>query len=54
MYKGNYHLIATIDGRERKFIIRKNTDLAEAITAKGLVNIDEPFLRELVSTCFKE
>ena len=54
MYKGNYHLIATIDGRERKFIIRKNTDLAEAITAKGLVNIDDPFLRELVSICFKE
>jgi serine/threonine-protein kinase HipA len=41
MYKGNYHLLANIDGRNRKFVIRKETPLAESITQKGLANIDE-------------
>jgi serine/threonine-protein kinase HipA len=48
MYKGNYHLLANIDGRNRKFVIRKNTPLADSITEMGLANIDEKFIMELI------
>jgi serine/threonine-protein kinase HipA len=48
MYKGNYHLLANIDGRNRKFVIRKNTPLADSITKRGLANIDEKFIMELI------
>jgi serine/threonine-protein kinase HipA len=48
MYKGNYHLLANIDGRSQKFVIRKDTLLAKSITRKGLANIDEQFIKNLV------
>lgn len=48
MYKGNFHLLANIDGIDRKFVIRKNTPLAEAIAQKGLANTDEQFIRNLI------
>lgn len=52
VYKGNYHLIATIDGQERKYVIRKGTPEHAAITRKGLANIEESMLANLVSRYF--
>jgi serine/threonine-protein kinase HipA len=46
--KGNYHLLATIDGREYKYIIRKGTPEHEEITAQGLSNITEAEMKDLV------
>lgn len=48
MYKGNYHLLANIDGHNRKFVIRKDTPLAGSITQKGLANIDEQFIKNII------
>lgn len=38
-YKGNYHLLATIDSRPRKYIIRESTPLHTEITSIGVTNI---------------
>ena len=48
-YKGNYHLLAIIDGKERKFVIRKNTAEHEEISRVGLSNLSVEYLKELVS-----
>jgi serine/threonine-protein kinase HipA len=48
-YKGNYHLLATIDNRELKYIIRKGTDEHNAISAKGLMNITKEDMKSLVA-----
>ncbi len=48
MYKGNYHLLANIDGHNRKLVIRKDTPLSESITQKGLANIDEQFIKDII------
>ncbi|MDE7086290.1 MAG: type II toxin-antitoxin system HipA family toxin [Prevotella sp.] len=48
VYKGNYHLLATIDGRQLKYVLRTGTDAHEAITSKGLSNLTENELRLLV------
>ena len=47
-YKGNYHLLATIDGRERKYVMREGKDDYDAITAKGLSNLTEEDMKSLV------
>ena len=47
-FKGNYHLLATIDGREYKYIIRKGTPEHEEITALGLSNMTEAEMKNLV------
>ena len=47
-YKGNYHLLATIDGNERKYIIRKGTTEHDDITRTGLSNITEDKAKEFV------
>jgi serine/threonine-protein kinase HipA len=47
-YKGNYHLLATIDGRELKYVIREGKDEHKAITAKGLTNMREEDMKALV------
>lgn len=47
-YKGNYHLLATIDGRQLKYILRTGTDEHKAITNKGLSNITENELSPLI------
>lgn len=46
--KGNYHLLATIDGREYKYIIRKGTPEHDEITAHGLSNMTEEMMKDLV------
>ena len=48
-YKGNYHLFATIDGGERKFVIRKKTADHDEISRMGTANLPEGFLKELVA-----
>lgn len=47
-YKGNYHLLATIDGHQLKYILRTGTDEHKAITNKGLSNLTENELRPLI------
>ncbi|MDE7456042.1 MAG: type II toxin-antitoxin system HipA family toxin [Prevotella sp.] len=47
-YKGNYHLLATIDGCQLKYVLRTGTDEHEAITSKGLSNLTENELKPLV------
>ena len=48
-FKGNYHLFATIDGKERKYVIRKKTAEHEAINQKGISNLSADELKALVS-----
>lgn len=48
-YKGNYHLLATIDGKERKYVIRKKTVEHEEISRMGMAILPDEYLRELVS-----
>ena len=48
-YKGNYHLLATIDGKERKYVIRKKTAEHEEISRKGVANLPDEYLKELIS-----
>ena len=38
-YKGNYHLLAEIDGKERKFIIGKNKEEFSLIENTGIANL---------------
>jgi serine/threonine-protein kinase HipA len=51
-YKGNYHLMATIDGCERKFIIRKSAEEYALIAQHGAQNLSATALRQLLATCF--
>lgn len=48
-YKGNFHLVATIDGKERKFVIRKKTAEHEEISRVGMSNLADGYIKELVS-----
>lgn len=47
-YKGNYHLLATINGKALKYVIRKGTPEHEEITMTGLSNLTEERIKELV------
>ena len=47
-YKGNYHLLATIDGKALKYIIRKGTPEHKEITETGLSKLTEERIKELV------
>lgn len=47
-YKGNYHLMATIDGKEYKYVIRKGTKEHEEISTTGLFEMTEERLKDLV------
>ena len=48
-YKGNYHLLAIIDGKERKHVIRKKTAEHDEISRTGIANLPDGFLKQLVS-----
>jgi serine/threonine-protein kinase HipA len=48
-FKGNYHLLATIDGKERKYVIRKKTAEHDEISSVGIANLPDGYLRELIS-----
>ncbi len=47
-YKGNYHLITEINGKERKFIIRKNKEEYNLIQQTGINNLTEEQLQAMV------
>ena len=47
-FKGNYHLLATINGEERKYVIRKKTVEHEEITHIGISNLTEEYIKGLV------
>lgn len=38
-YKGNYHLLANIDGKERKFVIGKNKEKFSLIEKTGIASL---------------
>ena len=48
-YKGNYHLLATIDGKERKYVIRKKTVEHDEISRMVTANLPDGYIKELVS-----
>ena len=48
-YKGNFLLLATIDGRNMKYIIRKGTQEYDAIAMTGLASMTEEKKKELIS-----
>lgn len=47
-FKGNYLLLATIGGKELKYIIRKGTAERDLLTSTGLANITDETKKELV------
>ena len=49
-YHGNYHLLADINGYERKYIIRKGTDLHSEISSIGANRLPEDYLLTLAET----
>lgn len=51
-YKGNYHLLAEIDGQERKFIIGKSKEEYSLIKSMGMVNIESDVLKVMVEKYF--
>lgn len=50
-FKGNYLLLATIGGKELKYIIRKGTAEHDLLAKTGLANITEEIKKELVIRC---
>ena len=48
-YKCNYHLLATINGKERKYVIRKKTAEHDEISRTGISNLPDGYLEQLVS-----
>ena len=52
-YKGNYHLLATVDGRERKFVIGKNKEEFALIEKTGIANLTAEQLKSMVEKYFK-
>ena len=51
-YKGNYHLLAVIDGKERKFVIGKNKEEFALIEKIGVANLSADQLRAMVEKYF--
>lgn len=53
-HKGNYHLLANIDGRERKFVIGKQKEEFADIQKTGLANITAEQLRTMAAKFFNQ
>lgn len=51
-YKGNFHLLADIDGRERKFVIGKNKEEFSLIESVGTTNLSPEQLKDMVGKYF--
>ncbi len=47
-YKGNFHLYATVDGRERKFVIGRNKPEYEVIASTGIPYLAKETLMNMV------
>jgi serine/threonine-protein kinase HipA len=52
-YKGNFYLLATIDGKERKYVIDKNREAFSLIEKTGIANLTTEQLKAMAETCFK-
>ena len=52
-YKGNFHLLAFIDGQERKFVIGKNKDEYALIENIGITNFTAEQLKAMAEKYFK-
>ncbi|MBQ7163358.1 MAG: type II toxin-antitoxin system HipA family toxin [Bacteroidales bacterium] len=52
-YKGNYHLLATIDGKNCKFVVSKNKEEFALIERVGIANITSGQLKAMVEKFFK-
>ena len=48
-FKGNYHLLAVIDGKACKYVIRKQTKEHEEISSRGVMNLSIEYIKEIVS-----
>lgn len=48
-FKGNYHLLATIDGKACKYVIRRQTKEHEEISSRGVMNLSIEYIKEIVS-----
>lgn len=51
-YKGNYHLYATIDGKERKFVISKAKEEYALIESIGYLNLTAKQLKSMIEKYF--
>ena len=51
-YKGNYHLLAEIDGKERKFVIGKNKEDFALIEKTGIANLTPDQLQTMAEKYF--
>ena len=51
-YKGNYHLLAEIDGKERKFVIGKNKEEFLLIEKTGIANLTLEQLQAMAEKYF--
>ena len=51
-YKGNYHLLAEIDGKERKFVIGKNKEEFALIEKTGIANLTPDQLQAMAEKYF--
>lgn len=51
-YKGNFHLLAEIDGQERKFVIGKNKEEFSLIESIGIVNLSSDQLKGMMEKYF--
>lgn len=47
-YKGNYHLLASVDGREQKYIFRTGTDAHAWIERKGISGLSSDEIMQMV------
>ena len=52
-YKGNFHLLAAINGYERKFVIGKNKVEYALIEKTGIANLTDNQLKAMVEKYFK-
>jgi len=52
-YKGNFHLLASIDGQERKFVIGKNKEEFALIEKTGIANLTDDQLKAMAEKYFK-
>ena len=51
-YKGNFHLLAEIDGKERKFVIGKNKEDFALIEKTGIANLTPDQLQTMAEKYF--
>ena len=51
-YKGNYHLLANIDGKERKFVIGKNKEEFSLIEKTGIASLSADQLKAMTERYF--